>query len=111
LKIMNEISNITKFNKDEFSTWRSAFRECVKLLYNRNQYPDNIVHLERFVTWRTFDENRPFGEIAMQAAEHAETFFDENCNDNKMLLKINDRVWLENKYKTLYGNKRKSLRK
>jgi hypothetical protein len=111
LKIMNEISNITKFNKDEFSTWRSAFRECVKLLYNRNQYPDNIAHLERFVTWRTLGENRPFGEIAMQAAEHAETFFDENCNDNKMLLKINDRAWLENKYKTLYGNKRKSVRK
>jgi hypothetical protein len=30
-KIINKISNITAFNTDEFSTWRSAFRECAKL--------------------------------------------------------------------------------
>ena len=28
---MFTISNITAFNVDEFSTWRSAFRECAKL--------------------------------------------------------------------------------
>ena len=28
---MPTISNITAFNVDEFSTWRSAFRECAKL--------------------------------------------------------------------------------
>jgi hypothetical protein len=30
-KSMPDISNITAFNTDEFSTWRSAFRECCKL--------------------------------------------------------------------------------
>ena len=31
LKVIPEVSNITKFNTDPFSTWRSAFRECAKL--------------------------------------------------------------------------------
>ena len=30
-KVVNKISNITAFNTDEFNTWKSAFRECVKL--------------------------------------------------------------------------------
>ena len=30
-KIMNEVSNITAFDTDSFSTWKSAFRECAKL--------------------------------------------------------------------------------
>ena len=29
-KSMPEVSCITRFNTDAFSTWRSAFRECVK---------------------------------------------------------------------------------
>ena len=28
---MNQLSNISAFNVDAFSTWRSAFRECAKL--------------------------------------------------------------------------------
>ena len=28
---MPEVANITAFNTDAFSTWRSAFRECAKL--------------------------------------------------------------------------------
>jgi hypothetical protein len=30
-KSVNQVSNITAFNTDPFSTWRSAFRECAKL--------------------------------------------------------------------------------
>ena len=30
-KVVEETSNITQFNTDPFSTWKSAFRECVKL--------------------------------------------------------------------------------
>ena len=28
---VSDVSNITRFNKDPYRTWRSAFRECVKL--------------------------------------------------------------------------------
>ena len=30
-KKMEQVSNYTRFNTDEFTTWRSAFRECCKL--------------------------------------------------------------------------------
>jgi hypothetical protein len=30
-KVVPEVSNITRFNTDPFSAWRSGFRECVKL--------------------------------------------------------------------------------
>ena len=35
VKIIPEVANITAFNHNEFSTWRSAFRECVKLLSSK----------------------------------------------------------------------------
>ena len=36
-KAMEEVSNITAFNTDPFSTWRSAFRECCKLAVIDNE--------------------------------------------------------------------------
>ena len=36
-KSMPQLSCVTRFNTDPFSTWRSAFRECVKLTLNEDE--------------------------------------------------------------------------
>jgi len=37
LKVIETISNITKFNTSEYNTWRTAFRECAKLAKKKMQ--------------------------------------------------------------------------
>jgi hypothetical protein len=52
-KAVNQVSNISVFNVDEFSTWRSAFRECVKLsskVIDRNYNEETET---RLIVWCT----------------------------------------------------------
>ena len=42
------VGSIAEFNTDSFSTWRTAFRECVKLTQQ-----DDIESQQRLKTWRT----------------------------------------------------------
>ena len=66
--LMEEVSNITAFNVDEFSTWRSAFRECTKLaskiIDRQNEEETN----ERLRIWTTVGGDVPFGEYAIKGA-------------------------------------------
>jgi len=87
------VSCITAFNVDEFSTWRSAFRECVKL-YKNNQ-------MAKLNSWLNSDVEKPFGEYAMLGAWSGSQFAKENINDYQALLKINDYKWLEQKFKEM----------
>jgi hypothetical protein len=93
IKVMEEISNVTEFNTDPFSTWRSAFRECVKLYHNSIQQPENLEQKNRLEAWLVSrDQYAVLG--AKEAIEYAEKYI----NDHNSLLKINDRVWLEKQF-------------
>lgn len=98
LKVISKISNTTAYNTDEFSTWRSAFRECVKLCYNIKTQPDNPAHNQRFNSWKNKGSDRAFGKYANEAAVQAEQF----VKDNTALTSINDRSWLEQRFDDLY---------
>ena len=94
LKIMDKISNETRFNVDEFSTWRSAFRECVKL-YVTNQ-------MSKLTDWETKGRNKKFGKYANQGAVDGINFAKENINNYSELLKINDYNWLQEVFNKKY---------
>ena len=97
-KIMSEISNITKFNTDEFSTWRSAFRECAKLssrVIDRNFDDEND---ERLYIWCNVGKDRPFGEYAINGARAGKQFGEEHIQDPAGLNSINDYEWLKNQF-------------
>jgi radical SAM protein with 4Fe4S-binding SPASM domain len=98
LKIMDTISNITAFNTDEFSTWRSAFRECVKLCYNIKQHPNDAENKARLDAWRTINVDPQFGQCATDAAVQALEFANLNINDLEALKLINNRNWLEERF-------------
>jgi hypothetical protein len=102
IKVMSEISNWTAFNTDEFSTWKTAFRECVKLVFNMNRYPENPEHGIRLDKWKEIDQSKPFGKIAMQATEQAIEFVESNSFDMATLININNRDWLETLYNSTY---------
>ena len=97
-KAMPEISNVTAFNTDAFSTWRSAFRECVKLSSNiidRNQYQENA---ERLNAWLTYHPGKPFAQEAVEGAYDGREYGRKNAADPAALALINDFDWLKNRF-------------
>ena len=94
-KVMNEESNITAFDTDAFSTWRSAFRECAKLSSKsiRRQKDDETE--SRLKTWRTVGHDRQYGDYAMAGATAGMEFGLSRGSDLRL---INDFEWLREQF-------------
>jgi hypothetical protein len=99
IKIVNELSNITHFNVDEFSTWRSAFRECVKLTINVINKKDNDESLRRLSTWCEVGIERPFGKYCIEGAKDGKSYALVNFDNIEALTLINDFEWLKRRFK------------
>ena len=61
-------SNITRFNKDPYRTWRSAFRECVKLASRSINRQENMETEKRLDIWCK-EAKGPFAEYALTGAK------------------------------------------
>jgi len=92
-KAMPEVSCITKFNTDAYSTWRSAFRECVKLALK-----DDAESVERLDGWLHPVPDAYFRHEAKRGAEEGRAYAQANRNDVEALARINDYEWLRNRY-------------
>lgn len=104
IKIMPETSNYTNFNTDDYSTWRSAFRECVKLTYHTLNNPKDVESADRLSKWLNVGETRNYGITALDAADQAVAFTKQNMLQYEILLQINNDSWLQEQY-----NKHKGL--
>ena len=93
--LMNDVSNTTAFNVDEFSTWRSAFRECTKLaskiIDRQNEEETN----ERLRIWTTVGGDAPFGEYAIKGACAGRKYGLSNGADLQL---INNFEWLKEQF-------------
>jgi hypothetical protein len=89
-KAMDEISNITAFNTDSFSTWRSAFRECCKLAVINNEES-----LARLHFWCQLNNHAPYGAYAYLGAITGRSYGEKNASNKEALARINDFTWLE----------------
>ena len=95
-KVMNDIACVTRFNTDAYSTWRSAFRECVKLTISED--PDAQQRLEG---WLHPVPDADFRHDAKLGAEQGRAFGLANKNNSAELNKINDYEWLKTQWKEL----------
>jgi hypothetical protein len=91
---MFQISNTTAFNTDPFNTWKSAFRECVKLSSSIIPNSDNTDTEYRLKVWCERGEDRPFGSYSITGALQGRDFGRRYRNRPKILNKINDFAWL-----------------
>jgi hypothetical protein len=101
-KSINRVSNITKFNTDEFTTWRSAFRECVKLASKTIQGQKDEETEFRLKVWCTRGRDKDFGEACVAGAIAGRQYGLNYSNDPEELKKINDFEWLEQQFKQSY---------
>lgn len=94
-KVMDEISNITKFNNDAFSTWRSAFRECVKLASRSISNQDANETIFRLDAWCNLGADKEFGKFAISGALQGKNYGTKYAGQPDMLALINDFNWLK----------------
>lgn len=92
-KAMPNNSCYTRFNTDAFSTWRSAFRECVKLSLNSDSESK-----ERLDAWMHPIPDAQFRHDAKRGAEEAVAFVNKHKDDAEALSNINNFEWLKNYY-------------
>jgi len=97
-KSMKEVSNITKFNTDPLSTWRSSFRECVKLSSRIIDGQIDTETSERLHTWQYNQSSKPFAEYSRGGASAGAWYGSTYKNDPEALYKINDYDWLEGQF-------------
>jgi len=96
---MNKISNITAFNTDPFNTWKSAFRECVKLSSKIIDRQKDEETNKRLRTWCIYTENDPpFAEYALKGAKAGAAYGARHRNNTEELKRINDFDWLKEKF-------------
>tara|TARA_B100000965_G_scaffold346_1_gene318 strand:- start:1693 stop:2397 length:705 start_codon:yes stop_codon:yes gene_type:complete len=93
-----QISNVTAFNTDPFNTWKSAFRECVKLSSNIIDNNDNIDDEYRLKVWCARGEKRQYGEYSILGAQQGADFGNSYRGDKDALKMINDFDWLAKKF-------------
>jgi hypothetical protein len=98
IKVIDQISNITNFNTDKFSTWRSAFREVVKLTINVINKSDNDESLKRLSSWCNVGDDKPYGNYAIKGAKEGKAYALVNFENTAKLKLINDFEWLKERF-------------
>lgn len=98
-KAVLEVSNITAFNSDPFNTWKSAFRECVKLssrIIDRQVTDETSKRLD---AWCSLGADKPHGEYAIKGAIAGSKYGIQHKHNISALKKINDFDWLASEFK------------
>jgi hypothetical protein len=96
-KPMPDIANITAFDTDEFSTWRSAFRECAKLSSSSIDRQNDEETQKRLDTWCTFAIGI-YANEAISGALAGRKYGRENASNKEALSKLNDFTWLQDQW-------------
>jgi hypothetical protein len=97
-KAMTTVSNITAFNTDPFNTWKSAFRECVKLSSKIIDRQNNDETEERLNVWCSLGKDQQFGDYAINGAIAGKEYGLSNKDKPTEIKKINDFQWLKEYY-------------
>ncbi len=96
-KTMPDISNVTAFNSDPFNTWKSAFRECVKLSSRVIERQDDEETSQRLTVWCQAS-NGNYSKYGMLGATAGKKYGELNIGNIQALSKINDFDWLKSEF-------------
>jgi hypothetical protein len=97
-KAVQEVSNITAFNTDPFNTWKSAFRECVKLSSRIIDRQKDDETQRRLQVWCTVGADQIYGKYALDGAKMGALYGARNQNNKEKLKMINDFDWLKEQF-------------
>lgn len=98
LKIVNDTISVTQFNTSEYSAWKSAFRECIKLNENIKKNKEDYESVVRLKSWQTIFNDVPFSDWAKKGVIDSLEWIKTSDNVEK----INDFDWLRTYFNKLY---------
>jgi hypothetical protein len=85
-------SGVARYNTDEFSTWRTSFREAIKL-----KLDDNPVSRDRLKTWTTVGVG-DFAQYSIQGAKDAVEYVEQVNGDIDKLKLSYEWAWLRDRF-------------
>jgi len=85
-------SGIAQFNTDEWSTWRTSFRECIKLKKDNSPTSQHRLNI-----WLTIAEGE-YAEMCIKGARDAVQYYEEVGGDIDKLKLSYDWPWLREKF-------------
>lgn len=98
IKIMPNVISTTYFNTSKYESWKSVFREVIKLYKNVEQNENDQDSKLRLQVWLTVFNDVNWSEWCKQGANDAKRYFEAN----KSLSIINDFEKLEYLFRELY---------
>lgn len=96
-QVMDEVASISRFNVSAFDTWKSAFRECVKLSSSIIDREDEQTK-QRLDIWCTIGEEQMFGKECIHGANEGRAYGSKHKDNKEMLMRINDYKWLRERF-------------
>lgn len=94
--VVEKLVGIAKFNFDPYSTWKTAFRECIKL---KNQKDERSK--ERLNVWLTKAEG-DFAEYSLLGSKDAVEYYNMVNGDYEKLMLTYEWDWLDKYYQSKY---------
>ncbi len=99
--VVPELSAIAYFNQDPWTTWRTAFREVLKLKLFMEQSP-TLETEHRLDTWLS-TANGDYSEWCLRGAGDAVEYYNEVGGDYDKLMLSFDWPWLAARFRNLYN--------
>jgi hypothetical protein len=97
---VNVLASEHRFNYTPFSTWRTAFREAVKLSAGLNKNNNDQESHERLSMWCEAGIEARFGYFSLQGARAGVAYA---AKDNADYSVVNDFDWIEKEFKEWLG--------
>ena len=95
-EVVQSLSGVAHYNTDPFSTWRTAFREVLKL-----KDEGSYISQDRLNTWLTKAKG-DFAEYSLKGAKDADEYYDEVKGDFDKIKLSYEWAWLQEKFTQRY---------
>ena len=97
---VNILASEHRFNYTPYATWRTAFREAVKLSAGVNKNNNDQESLDRLEMWCQAGLEAKFGYFAVQGARQGVAYAKQEDADFTL---VNNFNWLETRFKSIMG--------
>lgn len=97
---VNTLASEHRFNYSPYSTWRTAFREAIKLSSGINKNNNDQESLDRLAMWCSAGIETRFGYFAIEGARHGVEYAKSDSVDFTL---VNDFSWLRSRFYNWLG--------
>jgi len=102
LKVFDSVIATTKFNTTPFETWKSSFRETIKLLKKLKECPNDFESKDRLMSWiKPHHLDQAYSEWCQRGAKDAILWYADQFADYHL---INDFEYIQRYFKKLYND-------